>query len=94
MDPPGVSAVSHTHTRTSPPSLQAANKWGHSVDKLPYAGRVRWVEDHLGTVLANATDPFGSRLAGPGAEGGAGEGGSLAEAVRRQAAADPQLPHW
>lgn len=38
--------------------IQAANLWGHSVDKLALEGRARWVEDNLGAILANATDPF------------------------------------
>ena len=38
--------------------IQAANLWGQGVDKLPLEGRVKWVQDNLGAILDNATDPF------------------------------------
>ncbi|KAL4525788.1 hypothetical protein Ndes2526B_g09281 [Nannochloris sp. 'desiccata'] len=38
--------------------IQAANLWGGGVDKLPLEGRIKWVEDNLGLILDNATDPF------------------------------------
>jgi DNA-directed RNA polymerase len=37
---------------------QAANLWGQGVDKLPLEGRIKWIEDNLGLILDNATDPF------------------------------------
>ena len=49
--------------------IQAASLWGQGVDKLPLEGRVRWVEDNLGSILDNATDPFRK----PHAGGGPGE---------------------
>lgn len=38
--------------------IQAANLYGQGVDKLPLEGRIKWVEDNLGAILDNATDPF------------------------------------
>lgn len=38
--------------------IQAASLWGRGVDKLPLEGRIKWVEDNLGSILDNATDPF------------------------------------
>lgn len=38
--------------------IQAASLWGQGIDKLPLEGRIKWVEDNLGAVLDNATDPF------------------------------------
>lgn len=38
--------------------IQAANLWGKGIDKLSLDGRVKWVEEHIGSIIDNATDPF------------------------------------
>jgi DNA-directed RNA polymerase len=38
--------------------IQAANLWGKGIDKLSLDGRVRWVEEHIGSIIDNASDPF------------------------------------
>ena len=38
--------------------IQAANLWGKGIDKLSLDGRVRWVEEHIASIIENATDPF------------------------------------
>ncbi len=38
--------------------IQAANLWGKGIDKLSLDGRVRWVEEHIASIIDNATDPF------------------------------------
>ncbi len=38
--------------------IQAANLWGKGIDKLSLDGRVKWVEEHIGSIIDNATEPF------------------------------------
>lgn len=71
--------------------IQAANLWGHGIDKLPLEGRCKWAEDNLGTILDNATDPFRQP---PGAAAAIADGYAVLQSIMTEETGDKTTPYW